>query len=115
MVYLSFVLLALGTASAAIARSMVAVFVLQFVIGLSNGIGYPVLMGMSIRNVDEAQRGTAMGFHQAVYAIGMFAGPALSGVLADRFGMSPMFVATAVASLLIGLVGTRRLSAGRSL
>mgnify|MGYP000874617629 CR=1 FL=1 len=115
MVYLSFVLLALGTASAAIARSMVAVFVLQFVIGLSNGIGYPVLMGMSIRNVDEAQRGTAMVFHQAVYAIGMFAGPALSGVLADRFGMSPMFVATAVASLLIGLVGTRRLSAGRSL
>ncbi|MHB1318882.1 MAG: MFS transporter [Anaerolineae bacterium] len=115
MVYLSFALLTVGTLGAAVAHSILAVFVLQFLIGFSNGIGYPVLMGMSIRNVEEAQRGTAMGFHQAVYAIGMFAGPALSGVLADRWGMPPMFVATAVVCLLLGLVGTRRLSRERSM
>ncbi len=114
MVYLSFVLLAIGTIAAAFAQSLVAVFLLQFLIGISNGIGYPVLMGMSIRNVEEAQRGTAMGFHQAVYAIGMFAGPALSGLLADRWGLPPMFIATAVACLLLGAVGTRRLSGDRS-
>lgn len=115
MVYISFVLLALGTTGAAFANSMTAVFVLQFLIGFSNGIGYPVLMGMSIRKVEEAERGTAMGFHQAVYAIGMFAGPALSGVLADRWGLPPMFVATAVVCLLLGVVGTRRLSRDRSM
>lgn len=115
MVYVSFILLAIGTAGAAFANSMTAVFVLQFLIGFSNGIGYPVLMGMSIRKVVEAERGTAMGFHQAVYAIGMFAGPALSGVLADRWGMPPMFVATAVACLILGMLGTRRLSADRAM
>lgn len=115
MVYLSFVLLAIGTTAAAFAQSLVAVFMLQFLIGISNGIGYPVLMGMSIRNVEEAQRGTAMGFHQAVYAIGMFAGPALSGVLADMWGLPPMFIMTAVLCLALGLVGTRRLSADRSI
>ena len=115
MVYLSFVLLTVGTVGASLAQTMLAVFVLQFLIGFSNGIGYPVLMGMSIRKVDEAERGTAMGFHQAVYAIGMFAGPALSGVLADQWGMPPMFVVTAVACLLLGLLGTRRLSADRAM
>jgi MFS family permease len=115
MVYLSFALLTVGTLAAAWAQSILAVFVLQFLIGFSNGIGYPVLMGMSIRNVEQAQRGTAMGFHQAVYAIGMFAGPALSGILADQWGMPPMFVATAVVCLLLGLVGTRRLSRDRSM
>jgi MFS family permease len=115
MVYVSFLLLAVGTAGAAFASSMTAVFVLQFLIGFSNGIGYPVLMGMSIRKVAEAQRGTAMGFHQAVYAIGMFAGPALSGVLADHWGMPPMFAVTAVVCLLLGLLGTRRLSADRAM
>ncbi|MFO7696562.1 MAG: MFS transporter [Anaerolineae bacterium] len=115
MVYLSFALLTVGTLAAAWAQSILAVFVLQFLIGFSNGIGYPVLMGMSIRNVEQAQRGTAMGFHQAVYAIGMFAGPALSGILADQWGMPPMFVATAVVCLLLGLVGTRRLSRDRAM
>ena len=29
--------------------------------------------------VPDARKGTAMGFFQATYALGMFAGPALSG------------------------------------
>ena len=43
-----------------------------------------------------------MGLHQAVYAIGMFAGPWLSGILADAMGIRPMFGVTAFACL--GLV-----------
>jgi MFS family permease len=113
MVFLSYVVLAVGTAAAAFASSLVAIFALQFLIGISNGIGYPVLMGMSIREVEETQRGTAMGFHQADYAIGMFAGPALSGVLADQWGLSPMFLITAVACLVLGLAGTRLLEPER--
>ena len=51
--------------------------------GCSSGVNYPLLMGMSIQFVAETERATAMGLHQAVYAIGMFAGPWLSGMLAD--------------------------------
>jgi len=114
MVLLSFVLFAAGTAAAAVAQSLLAVFALQFLLGIANGVGYPVLMGMSIRQVDEAERATAMGFHQAVYAIGMFAGPALSGVLADRWGLTPMFLITAVACLVVGIAGALRLGAERT-
>jgi MFS family permease len=48
-----------------------------------------------------------MGVHQAVYAIGMFAGPALSGVIAQAFGIQPMLGITAFVSLVLGLLGAR--------
>ena len=71
------------------------------------GISYPVLMGTSIRFVSDAERTTAMGLHQSVYAIGMFAGPALSGIIADAIGIQPMLGITAFACLVLGLSGTR--------
>ena len=50
-----------------------------------------------------------MGLYQSVYAIGMFSGPTLSGILADQIGIQPMFVVTAVVCLTLGLIGTRLL------
>jgi len=103
LVYASFVLLFLGLGLAALAPALWVVFLAQFLMGLSQGIGYPVLMGMSIRHVDDENRATAMGLHQAVYSIGMFSGPWLSGVLANAMGIQPMFGVTAFACLLLGL------------
>jgi MFS family permease len=110
LVYLSFLFISAGMGSAALAHSLLMVFLAQLLIGLSQGIGYPVLMGMSIEHVADTQRTTAMGLHQAVYAIGMFAGPWLSGMLADVIGIGPMFALTAFACLFLGLVGTRGLT-----
>jgi len=110
LVYLSFLFISAGMGSAALAYSLPIVFLAQLCIGLSQGIGYPVLMGMSIEHVADAELTTAMGLHQAVYAIGMFAGPWLSGMLADAMGIGPMFALTAFACLVLGLVGTRGLA-----
>lgn len=106
MVYASFVILAAGTLMAAAAQSLWVLYLTQAVIGFGSGICYPLLMGMSIEYVNEAERATAMGLHQAVYAIGMFAGPWLSGILVDAFGMPVMFVITAVVctGLALGLL-----------
>lgn len=106
----SFALLALGVGLAALAPSLAWLFTSHVCIGLAQGIGGPVLMGMSIRHVADEERTTAMGVHQAVYAVGMFAGPGLSGLLADGIGIRPMFGITAVACLALGLLGARRLS-----
>lgn len=106
LTYFSFSLLALGIAAAAVIHSVAALFVLQGCIGLSMGVGYPVLMGMSIRQVAGAQRTTAMGLHQSVYAIGMFTGPWLSGILATAIGLRPMFAVTAAACFVVGMAGT---------
>jgi MFS family permease len=103
LVYLSFVLLAAGLGGAALTPSLALLFVSQFCVGLSQGIGYPVLMGMSIQHVADEERTTAMGLHQAVYAIGMFAGPWVSGILAERMGIQPMFGVTGFACLALGV------------
>ena len=106
----SFVGLAVGVIIVALAPSLTVVFVGQFCISLAVAIGNPVLMGMSIQQVDDAQRTTAMGLHQAVYAVGMFAGPWLSGILADFLGIQPMLAVTAVIVLAIGLLSARGLT-----
>ena len=106
MAYFSFTLMALGTIGAALAPSLPALMAAQICLGIATGVGYPVLMGMSIVYVAEHERATAMGLHQAVYAIGMFAGPWLSGILAQLIGIRPMFGVTAFAALLLGLLGT---------
>jgi len=109
---LSFVLMSIGLGGAALAPALPFLFVSQFLMGLSQGGSYPVLMGMSIEHVAEAERTTAMGLHQSVYAIGMFTGPWLSGVLADAMGIQPMFGVTAAACLVVGLVAPRWLVGG---
>jgi MFS family permease len=110
LVYLSFVLLSAGIGGAAWVPSLPLLFASQFCIGLGQGIGYPVLMGLSIQQVADAERTTAMGLHQAVYAIGMFGGPWLSGKLADAMGIQPMFGVTAFVCLVLGLFATRWLT-----
>ena len=107
--YMGFGLLATGLVCAALATSLTVLFIGQFQLGLAEGIIYPVLMGLSIRQVAERERNTAMGLHQAVYAIGTFAGPWLSGLLAAAFGLRSMFGLTAVACLAVGFYITSRL------
>lgn len=106
LIYITFALLALGLVSCALASSLPVLMVFQLAIGLSQGISAPVLMGLSIQRVDEAQRTTAMGIHQSIYAFGMFAGPAISGVLSKGMGIRPTLAVTGGACLLLGVALT---------
>jgi MFS family permease len=106
LIYTSFGLIALGLGLTAAAPSLPWLFASQLLVGAASGLGFPTLMGMSIVNVDESQRSTAMGLHQAVYGLGMFAGPWLSGLLATPLGIQPMFGVTSAVVLGFGLVGT---------
>ena len=105
IVVASFGMMFVGIVIAAMSSSLVVLAIAQAIMGLAQGIGYPVLMGMSIERVSNAERSTAMGLHQSVYAIGMFAGPAFSGALAAAIGIQPMFGITAVVCLAIGWAG----------
>ena len=56
------------------------------------------------------ERATAMGTYQALYAIGMLTGPAVSGAVADGLGINWVFwVSATVAAAGAGLVFVRRL------
>jgi MFS family permease len=109
LLVISFILMGLGLAGGMLAPSLPYVFLAQFAAGCAFGVGYPVLMGMSIKKVDISEQNTAMGLHQSVYALGMFAGPWLSGLLAKAIGVQPMFGVIAGAILVVGLAGHRLL------
>jgi len=111
LVAVSFALIAAGLGAMALARGVPMIFAGEILMGLASGIGYPVMMGLSIRYVEESQRATAMGLFQAVYAVGMFSGPWLSGIVADEIGIQLMFAITGVVCLFLGLGGTRLLAA----
>jgi MFS transporter, DHA1 family, multidrug resistance protein len=106
MLVISFVLVGAGLGLAAIAPSLGFVIAAQLVIGSGFGIAYPVLLGACIRHVDNGERTSAMGLNQTVYAIGMFAGPWMSGILSNAMGIQPMFAITAVVVAVSGLAGS---------
>ena len=97
--YGSFATFAIGAVLAAAAHSIPLLFVSTVIMGLANGLFFPILLGLSIERVDAFHRSTAMGIHQSVYAIGMFTGPWIGGVLADAVGIRLMFVIVAAFSL----------------
>jgi len=109
LIFASIFLMGGAVGLAAVASNLTFIFIAQFCNGLAGGVGYPVLMGSSIEYVSEGERATAMGLHQAVYAVGMSVGPWLSGVLAEALGIQPMFAITAVGYLVLSLLGARLL------
>ena len=109
VVALSFVLFFIGCILAYMAHTVPTVFASQTCLGLALGFTYPTLMGLSIRRVIESERTIAMGIHQTFYAMGMFVGPALSGMLAQSIGIYRMFAVTGVVALAIGYLGAQRL------
>ena len=59
------------------------------------------LMALSIRDVSREHQATAMGVFQATYAVGMLAGPLVSGLLSDKLGLSSVFNLAASISVFI--------------
>ncbi|WP_078408932.1 MFS transporter [Priestia abyssalis] len=59
--------------------------------GFALGLLFPLLLGMAIESIPHEKRATAMGAYQALYAIGMFAGPFLAGILNSHAGIAASF------------------------
>jgi DHA1 family multidrug resistance protein-like MFS transporter len=93
-----------GTLCISRASSIPFVFTGTMCMGFAFGIMYPILLGMSIQKVDRRLRTTAMGIHQSVYAVGMFTGPWVSGIIADAIGLRRTFSVTGFFFLIASFV-----------
>jgi MFS family permease len=100
LVRLGLVLLAAASALIPFTVGFWSLLASRVLFGLGMGLTYPVLMGLSIKSVAQEQRASAMGAFQAIYALGMTLGPAISGFIADQFSLSSVFWVTAAACLL---------------
>jgi len=111
-------LITLSTLLVPLLRAVNPLILSRVLHGVGQGLTYPVLMGSALLAVPEEKRGAAMGFFQAIYAIGMVAGPAVSGVFADHLGLIPTFYLTTALSLAMVVVAAatlpRRVHAGES-
>jgi MFS transporter, DHA1 family, multidrug resistance protein len=76
--------------------------IVQALNGFSLGLLFPLLLGMSIESIADDKRATAMGTYQAIYAIGMFVGPYLAGMLNSAMGIHAGFYFAGV----LGIVAT---------
>ena len=101
LVRTEFLLLGLAVLLAAFSPTVSWLFLAQGIVGLATGIGYPALLGLSIRDVAEHERTAAMGLHQAVYGMGMFAGPFVAGLMAEQWGIQTTFLILGFPCLLL--------------
>ncbi|KKI89866.1 MFS transporter [Bacillus sp. SA1-12] len=78
--------------------------VIQALNGFSLGIVFPMLLGLAIETIPHEKRATAMGVYQALYAIGMFSGPFIAGVLNTKFGLAAGFYFTGIVGFIASIL-----------
>jgi MFS family permease len=103
VIALSLALIGLPILLTPLTNNLLLVTGLQVVVGIGRGISQPTTMSLAIRALPGHERASGMGIYQAVYSIGMFAGPPLGGAVADALGLPSVFVLT-TAFCALGLV-----------
>jgi predicted MFS family arabinose efflux permease len=83
-------------------HSKVLLCIVQAFNGFSLGLLFPLLLGMAIESIPHQKRATAIGAYQALYAVGMFAGPFFAGVLNSYMGIAAGFYFVGI----LGVAGT---------
>ena len=78
---------------------------LQFISGFGRGILYTVTITLILFSFEDNSRGLAMGAYQAYYALGMFLGPAISGIVVNNFGINAIFWLSSFITLVALLIG----------
>ena len=77
---------------------------LQAFNGFGRGMMNTVLISAVLISAPSALRATAMGSYQAIYAIGMLLGPAVSGPVAEAYGIERVFWTAAAATVVGGAI-----------
>lgn len=85
--------------------SLWLLIVTQALAGFGRGFTSPVLMALSIKHIGTDKRATAMGFYQAIYGLGMFAGPLFMGIAGDWLTLRDGFVIVGALGCVTALLG----------
>ncbi|MCY9665793.1 MFS transporter [Paenibacillus alginolyticus] len=60
----------------------------QGINGFAQGLSFPLLLSLALVGISYEKRGTAMGFYQAFYSLGIFLGPLLAGYFNNISGLN---------------------------
>jgi len=95
----AFFLAAFFTCMIPMTENKLLLCIIQSVNGFSLGLVFPLMLGMSIERIDAEKRATAMGGYQALYALGIFGGPFVAGILNSWMGLKAGFFFAAALGL----------------
>jgi len=84
---LGFLIIAMSTLAIPLSKSIEFLFITQTIGGFGRGLIFPTLMSLSVKDIEQDKRATAMGYFQSIYAIGMFVGPSITGIISQFFGL----------------------------
>lgn len=96
---IGFALMAVFTIAIPFTGTLAGLYATQLFAGFGRGMALPVLMALSIRDVSDDARATAMGVFQAVYGVGMVLGPLVAGIVGDLANLNSSFVVMGAAAL----------------
>lgn len=105
--FMAYFAVAIATVALPYIQTVELLYASQILGGLGRGSGYPILMSLAIARLPDAEKATAMGFFQGIYAIGMFTGPVVAGNIGGQWGYEALFVSTAGVAFLTALVSLR--------
>jgi MFS family permease len=104
IIFIGFLLTGIFTISIPFTNSIWLLILTQVIAGFGRGLSFPMLMGLSIKNIEQNKRATAMGFFQAIYGLGMFAGPVFMGFIGDLLSLREGFIGIGIFSLFTALL-----------
>lgn len=81
---IAFILMSIPLLLIIYTKSLLVLYIAQFIFGFGRGISFSILMLLIVKSVPEGKKATAMGFFQAIYALGMFSGPFLTGLISQN-------------------------------
>ncbi len=70
--------------------------------GLGRGLSAAIAMSLSMQAVPPQQRATALGIAHTAFAVGMLAGPLISGLVAESWGLASVFYLSTFCCVVIG-------------
>jgi len=84
---IGFLIIGLSIIAIPFSKTILLLYITQTIGGFGRGLIFPTLMSLSIKDVEQDKRATAMGYFQSIYAIGMFVGPSITGIISQFFGL----------------------------
>lgn len=92
-------------------QTAILLFLLQVAVGFFMGMILPILMAQSMKNIPKEKKGSAMGYFQAIYGIGVLAGPYIMGLIINygniKLGYSVVLAICIIAAMATYSYGRR--------
>tara|TARA_Y100000996_G_C22548351_1_gene652730 strand:- start:229 stop:1344 length:1116 start_codon:yes stop_codon:yes gene_type:complete len=73
-------------------ENLIIIFIVNIFNGFGRGLMNTILISLTLIYADKNLKATTQGVYQALYSIGMLLGPAISGVLAQKYSIDYVFI-----------------------